>query len=198
MRPCTDVRSKINAPQACTIQFVRIHVYSSCISRLRVVLAVRWRPQHHDLIFAVAVQIADTRIACAVAVRLAILRISIGRLLNRHRQVLLLPYAKRLSCRLLHAVQDRGYAILRAVGASRIKVVGAARNQLLIHLHAVAIEVEADCRRIKTQQAPSDVVAAFLLHRYRCAVQIFHIAMQCRHYCSLQIIRLLRYPARID
>ncbi|MNF11614.1 hypothetical protein D3C80_2128600 [compost metagenome] len=76
--------TKINAPQLRSIQLVCIQIDVSGIAALRIILGIGRRPHQDDFISTVPIQIADAGIVGSVRIRLAVLRISISRFLQRN------------------------------------------------------------------------------------------------------------------
>jgi hypothetical protein len=68
VRAGPDVAAEVDAPQPGAVQLVRVDVDVAGVAGLRVVLGVGRIPLEHDLVLAVAVQVADARVVGAVGV----------------------------------------------------------------------------------------------------------------------------------
>ena len=129
-----DVRSEVDAPQACPGQRVGVEIDRAGVAALRVVFRVRRIPFDDELVLAVAIQVAGARVVRAVGVGFAGRRRTAGRNLERHAQVRLHGGCRRhreaRARRLLEAEQDRPDVVgvgLRQVGGA-VHVVGRAVN----------------------------------------------------------------------
>ena len=116
VRAGADVAAEVDAPQPRAVELVGVEVDVACVAGLRVVFRVRGVPFDDDLVFAVAIEIADAEFVGAVGVVLADGRDARRRDLQRHAQVL-------RTGALAASVKD-------ALGAcSRPKTIGRARSR---------------------------------------------------------------------
>src|SRR5262249_9579607 len=126
---CANVSTEVDAPQPRPIELVSVEIDVARVAGLRIVLRVRGVPFENDLVFAVAVEIADATVVRAVGVILARQRHARRRNLQGNTQVLpdggVGRQRERRALRLLEAGYKRTHEV--SVRSSKVR---AAVNQV--------------------------------------------------------------------
>ena len=94
VRAGADVHAEVDAPQARAVELHRFGVDLAGVARLRVVLRDRRVPEEHQLVLAVAVEVAHRAVARPVGDGLAVGQHVVGRLVQRDVVELVRPHAE--------------------------------------------------------------------------------------------------------
>src|SRR5262249_21971064 len=129
VRAGANVTTEVNAPQPRPVKLVSVEVDIARVAGLRIVFRVRGVPFEDDLVFTVAVEIADATVVRAVGISLARRRHARRRNLQGNAQVLpdwsVGSQGERRARRLLEAEDDRTHKI-----SVRLSEVRAAVNEV--------------------------------------------------------------------
>ena len=191
VRTRADVAAEVDAPQPGPVQLVGVEVDVARVAGVGVVLGVGRVPLHDDLVLAVAVEIADAGVVRGVGVPLT--RWCGPARWDLQRYVAAAGHdagltrngiqRQRLFCGVLGSALDPvghgPYDVLGARGRTGIHEAGRAADGRLVHLDAVAVDVEGDAGRVVGQLSPADPVAFAGVHTDHTAVQVVDLWLRC-------------------
>ena len=197
VRSGPDVVAQVDPPQPRAIELVGVDVDVAGVAGLGVVLRVGRVPLEDDLVLAIAVDVSDGGVSCTVGVGLTVLGVSIGRLVESHVEGLVIPDAERRRHPLLHTAHHRGNPVGGISRSGRVKHVGAARDRGRGDASAIAVDVETEVLRVKTQQTPPDVDALVSLHSHGGAAQVLSLTDQSGHGVRGDGVGVLRDATRV-
>ncbi len=164
VRAGADVTAEVDPPQPLPAEPVRVHVHHTGDPGLGVVLGIGGVPLEHDLVLAVAVEVADGGVVGGVP--------GTGRG-DRHVEVAVREPQRRTRRGLLRAADHRPHRVGRVRGGTGVQVVRAGGHRR--DAGAATVQVERRRQRLSPQQPPRDEVAAARPHRDQAPVQVLHL-----------------------
>ena len=165
------------------VELVCVNVYVARISRLRVVLRVRWVPFHDKLILPVTVHVANRAVVGRVCV-LSSVQGTTRRAVKSLAQVDVAPWCHGLCAIHLHVIHLCHNLVTVGLCAVGVGIVG--NREVALDGASIPYDVELRLQVVSTEKSPAEenTLAARCRQCHWCAVYLLHL----RHWGVEQVV----------